>query len=360
MPIPRCLAALLHLLARASAGPGDTRYGSWVSDAYGNPSFAWRGGTSSARGAVFPTTPTVIHSAGNDRVSALLFSDGTVSLRQDEGGAKLLHGFAGNRSLYQFRGAAGYVSDGSRVLGATVIDGSAGVAPAPPLALSLGMGAAGKTAPLRGGGAVTHTVLAPWGDASVVLSLVDFGGAPPAGAVWTEAWAAGARIELGWGADAFASHDAALFQAPWSHDFALVRDSAGAPVGLADAAAIVGRAAAPRRAGAPPAPALHDPAPRPSFFVCLTCLGGGSALRSFSTRGAQVFCADGADCADASAGAPLARGAAALLRGLDNTTTGGAGGATVLALQAAVPRSGALAFLVGYLTAEDEAAIPGG
>jgi hypothetical protein len=53
---------------------------------------------------------TPLHAAGNDRVSAIVFSDGTASLRQDEGGAKLLHGFAAAPRDYQFRGAAGYVS----------------------------------------------------------------------------------------------------------------------------------------------------------------------------------------------------------------------------------------------------------
>lgn len=354
---------LLVTFTVVSGAPGDNFFGSWAADSFGNPSFAWRGGVSPDPSAIYPTTPTVLHSAGNDRISALLFSDGTVSLRQDEGGAKLLHGFTANASLYQFRGAAGFATDASGVLGATVVDGSVGVAAAPPLALALGMGYATKRAPLRGGGNVTHSIIAPFGDHSVALSIIDFEGSPPADAVWSEAWAAGARWEMGWGADINPTKDAASFQAAWAHDFVVVKDAAGAPVGLADAARIGGGRAGKRTGALPPAPSLHDPAPRPSFFVCLSCLGGTAALRSFSTRGAQVFCKDGSDCTDASAGAPLARGANALVRGLDNSTDGGAPAgrsATVLALQAAVPADGSLAFLVGYLTAADEAAAPGG
>jgi hypothetical protein len=95
--------------------------------------------------------------------------------------------------------------------------------------------------------------------------------------------------------------------------------------------------------------------------VCLSCFADGAArLSSYTTSGAQVFCADGRACADASPGAPLSRGAAALVRGLDNATAD-LGAASVLALQAALPPGGgALAFLIGYLTAEDEAAAPGG
>jgi hypothetical protein len=364
--------ALLSFVRRAAgaADPGDTAYGRWAPDVHGNPSYVFTGGASDAPDALFPTSATPLHAAGNDRVSAIVFSDGTASLRQDEGGAKLLHGFAAAPRDYQFRGAAGYVSGAGGVLGATAVDASAGVPPASPLEITLGMGYATKAAPLRGGGGVRHTLLAPFGDASVVLSLVELEPGSPEGAVWTEAWAAGARWEMGWGADAARGVNASAFQAPWAHNFSAVHDAAGALIGLADGAFIVGAArggggGGGGGGGAPRPASLHDPSPRPSFFVCLTCGAGG--LRSLTTNGAQVFCADGAACGDASAGAPLARGAAALLRGFDNATAD-FGAASVLALQARFPPGaggggggggGALAFLVGYLTAEDEAACGG-
>lgn len=352
----------------ASPSHGSTLYGFWSQDAFGNPAFTFTGGTSSLPGAVFPQTPTVIHAAGNDRVSAIIFSDGSASLRQDEGGAKLLHGsFFSDPSAYQFRGAAGYATNSTHVLSATVVDTSCGVAPSTPLVVTLGMGYATKTAPTLGGGSVNHTILAPFGDDSVVMSLVSV--APSSSATaWTEAWAVGSRWEMGWGADDFPSHNAKEFQRAWAHDFEVVYDAdSGIPIGIVDAASIIGAPSS-----APGAPSLNDPSPRPSFLICLSCMSNSperASILSFSTRGAQIFCANGTSCGDASPGAPLNRGAAALLNGLDNATAD-FGAASVIALQARFPssthaHSGApssappLAFLIGYLTAEDEASAPG-
>ena len=119
-------AAAAHL--QPPYGPaqyGSTQYGTWAPDFYNNPSYIFTGGPSSAPDSIYPSSPTILHAAGNDRVSAIIFSDGSASLRQDEGGAKLLHGgIASVPAAYQFRGAAGYLANATHVVSATVVDAS--------------------------------------------------------------------------------------------------------------------------------------------------------------------------------------------------------------------------------------------
>ena len=366
--MPRlCFALLLPLcLPITSAVPsfGDTAYGFWLPDTFGNPSFRFLGGPSPHPAALFPTSPAILHAAGNDRLSALIFSDGTASLRQDEGGPKLLHGISFSPPSFQFRGGAGYLSANGAALAASIVDGTVGLPPASPLSLTLGMGYAIKAVPaprLSPGAALQHTLLAPWGDASVLLSLAELQGAASSGAAeWTEVWAAGARFEMGWGGD-HCGGDAAAFQVAWQHAFELLRDPAtGSPVGLVEVASHAGAS------GDPTQPSKHDPAPRPSFYVCLTCFAsnGGSGLRSYTTRGGAVYCPGGtASCSGAGPLSPLAAGSP-LPGGLDNETSS-FGASAIAALQAPFPNAASAsggaatrtaAFLVGYLTPEDEAA----
>jgi len=354
---------------------GSTLFGYWTEDNYLNPAFVFTGGNSSLPFAVYPKHSTVIHSVGNDRVSAIIFSDGSASLRQDEGGAKLLHGSFFTDSLsYQFRGAAGYSSNSTHVLSASVIDTSCGIEGGTPLQVTLGMGYATKTSPVLGGGIANHTILSPFGDDSVTMSLVSLSPLTSSVTTWTEAWASGSRWEMGWGSDNFTSHNATAFQRAWAHKFDVVYDPvSGTPIGLVDAASIVGAPSLARGV-----PSLHDPSPRPSFIVCLSCMSfynsSRTSLLSYSTRGAQVFCKNGSSCNDASPGAPLNRGADALLYGLDNSTEDFRA-SSIMSLQVSIPSSAlghqqgaqsldtplfSVAFLVGYLSAEDEDSAPGG
>jgi hypothetical protein len=348
----------------SSSSYGSTLYGFWSEDVFGNPSYTFTGGNSSLPGSIFPTTPTVIHSAGNDRVSAIVFSDGSVSLRQDEGGAKLLHGsFFSNPSAYQFRGWTGYAANSTHILSATVVDTSCGIEGSTDLQIILGMGYATKASSILGGGSVNHTILAPFGDESVAMSLLTVSQLSSV-TTWTEAWATGSRWEMGWGADNVSSHNATDFQRTWAHNFEIVYDSlSGLPIGIVDAAGIIGASSLVNDSSS-----LHDPSPRPSFLVCLSCMSNSHTdythLLSYSTRGAQVFCANGTSCSDASPGAPLRRSAKALIHGLDNATND-FGVASVMALQvnfssSTNSESSPLAFLIGYLTAEDEASAPNG
>lgn len=364
----------VNVVNASNSSYGSTLFGYWSEDSYSNPSFVFTGGNSTLPFSVYPKHSTVIHSVGNDRVSAIIFSDGSASLRQDEGGAKLLHGFFSDPLNYQFRGAAGYSSNSTHVLSASIVDTSCGLEGATPLQVTLGMGYATKTSPVLGGGIVNHTILSPFGDDSVTLSLVSISPLTSSIMTWTEAWASGSRWEMGWGSDNFTSHNSTAFQRAWAHKFDVIYDPvSGAPIGLVDAASIVGAPSLARGV-----PSLHDPSPRPSFVVCLSCMtkynSSRTSLLSYSTRGAQVFCKNGLSCSDASPGAPVNRGADALIYGLDNSTED-FGASSILSLQVSIPYSASghqqgsksfytplfsVAFLVGYLSAEDEALAPGG
>jgi hypothetical protein len=389
--------SLLPLLAvvcarLTSAGPGDTLYGSWQPDPVsGTPSFVFVGGNSTSPGAIFPTSPdTALHAIGNDRLATLVFADGTLSMRQDEGGPKLLNGFGRNATAYGFRGGYGFISDEYSVLALTAVNGTVGGATNGDVyhhltSLTLGTGLVRKTldgvpvakATLYAG--VTQTLVAPFGDDSVLLSLVDVITAGPAAPVptmaWTEVWSCGDRFELGWGAPGGAYMPEG-FQKGWTHNFTRVLDPSGdgRVVGLVDVASISGSSPSPPPAsvGDLPTPSQHDPAPRPSFLLCLSCaLHGdaglsGASLASFTTDAAQLFCPPGeADCDGATIDGPARSPATgSIVRGLDNSTARGDWG-SVLALQArfpAPPRSHPpvrIGFLYGYLRAEDVEAAGG-
>ena len=181
---------------------------------------------------------TPIHVVGNDRHQLYLFSDGSASLRQDEGGPKLLNVYnASAAGGPQFGGAAGFVTprDGSpaQLLVSTVVNGT--VAPTGPVSLVLGAGfsrrvaaplvaPAVQTAPSVAG--VEATLVAPFGDDSVVLSIVTVRGSPGAAGAYTEVWAA-SRLQF----------NTAGTQSPLRHAFSPLSDPAArgaAVVGLLD------------------------------------------------------------------------------------------------------------------------------
>ena len=368
--MPRSFLALLGASAAAAAiaqqtapwgGYGDTLYGTWdLDNATGTAVYVFRGGAC----PVAPSTPesspggmtcvpvqgrTPIHIVGNDRHQLYLFSDGSASLRQDEGGPKLLNAYnASAPGGPQFGGAAGFVTprDGSpaQLLVSTVVNGT--VAPTGPVSLVLGAGfsrrvaaplvaPAVQTAPSVAG--VEATLVAPFGDDSVVLSIVTVRGSPGAAGAYTEVWAA-SRLQF----------NTAGTQSPLRHAFSPLSDPAArgaAVVGLLDepvpvAARTAGVSQQQRqqqqRHGAPPPlpqPSFDDPSPRPSFLVCLTCASaGGAGVGSFTSSSAEVY-------GDGSSG-PAQPDAGALTRGLSNSTTETAEGACVSALQVRRGREG--------------------
>lgn len=387
MPKQVLLAALLTTV---KADFGDSSYGFWTTDAFGNPAFQFTGGSSSVAGAQYPTSPVVIHHAGNDRVSAMAFSDGSVTVRQDEGGPKVINGYNSDPSVYQFRGGFGYLSNSTTVIASTAIDGTVGLGASPfsegrgmgdapnNISLVLGMGYVAKAVTVTSSLGLTQTILAPFGDDSVVLSLLTLTGSgtgprPDARAArtattsteytWTEVWSSGDRFELGWGPPGMPKG----FQANWSHSFApLVSQTTGLVFGLVDQARIADTIPPyPRPAYLSPdlpAPALHDPEPRPAFLVCLSCLLGDAALVSYTTCGSQLYCADEVPCTTASISGPVLQGVGKIIQGLDNSTSC-SGSDAVLAMQArfpaASPSYASLAFAYGYLLVEDVAAAGG-
>jgi hypothetical protein len=252
---------------------GSTPLGSWLPDAHGLPSFSVN---LSVLAAAAPTIYSDVHLVGNDRVFAFVAADGGSSVRQDEGGPKMLNDFA--PALHQFAGGVGWLfADGSP---APLCDTN--VTPSPARyhqTLTLGVARLTKTCAAAGGLSVEHTLWAPFGDAPALVSMVTItngGSAPVAGVQWLEQWAAGAPVLLAGG---------------------LVRPAAwgGAFEALPGGLGVLSRKANP--AGNPAAPVLDDdPAPRPAFFLSLDAAAAAAAAggeTGAGAPGAPSFCVDG-------------------------------------------------------------------
>ena len=98
--------ALLLCTARAQQNYsfGSTPLGDWLQDTDGLPSFAFN---LTHLAAAAPAIYSDVHLVGNDRVFAFVAADGGASLRQDEGGPKLLNDFAPD--LFQYAGGIGWL-----------------------------------------------------------------------------------------------------------------------------------------------------------------------------------------------------------------------------------------------------------
>lgn len=515
LPLP-FLLLLLHSPAYIFSTPssfsfssyGDTSYGVWEADQFGNPSYHWLGGIPSSSSSsssfstppntssptIYITQPTILHSVGNDRLKALVLSDGTVTIRQDEGGPKLLQGFTANATVYQFLGGIGYLANASHVLIATAINTTIGIGtPSPnPLTLVLGMGmvtkTVGKPIPIGtqttsssssnpSGGhrfthshthsrnnhtqpspirrihpysesnrstspveqettayiQLTHTIVAPFGDDSVVVSLIDaarWAGPYPSfestKLSWTEVWGNGDRYEMGWGADGYpvsSSVDDTLvknthpysfsssssvppssstWQQRWIHSYQLLRESStGNVIGMVDTASLAPSAKnepnqhsptspppPPPPPGLPP-PSPHDPSPRPTFFICLSCVSGGdlgfalAQLHSYTSYGSNIFACNSSSqssLSSPSVDCPVVTNTPVLYNdthGLNNDTSSTDNASTFAmritfrmnlntttapsgsVVYSNIPGAVRLGFLTGYLTEEEEASAGG-
>jgi len=275
---------------------GDTAYGSWEVDGETNtPVYVFRGGLCPSPGTnatcVDILNRTAVHAIGNDRHQLYLFSDGSASLRQDEGGPKLLNAY--ESSSRQFGGAAGFVTTvapaKAELLASTVVDSANQQNTPAPLNLVFGTGFGRRVVVPNASSifSVEATLVAPFGDDSVVLSIVKLQGVPSTMAAYTEAWSA-TRTQF----------NAAGTQSPLLHKFTTIVDGLSRAVGLLDTPVVVpvaaGSAVLTARAGtglqrdAPPplpTPSINDPSPRGTFFVCVSCSGSG--LASFSTQAAK-------------------------------------------------------------------------
>lgn len=180
----------------ATIDPDASHFGSWIlppddtPDAM--PAFRFTGGPPNdpASGAVAPTEPTIAHQVGNDRVVGAVLTNGEVSLRQDEGGAKLLNAYSAPQR--QFRGGYGFLAsaDGA-VLASTRVD-TVDSLRSGAFNLTFGAGYVRKT--VHGGGfSVDHVVLAPFGDDPALLSGVTItalrDSPAPVDLLWADQWA---------------------------------------------------------------------------------------------------------------------------------------------------------------------------
>ena len=336
------------------SGYGDTDYGFWVLDnSTQTAAFSFRGGACSDATAAalnktcIPiTNRTPIHVVGNDRHQLYVFSDGSASLRQDEGGPKMLNAY--NTTIAQFAGAAGFVtslgSDPSSLIASTVVETTVTPNSSAPLTIVLGTGFARRLAipqvPDLGISGVDATLVAPFGDDSVVLSIVTVSGTPGTAASYTETWAA-TRTQF----------NTLGIQSPLEHHFSPVSAAGMGIVGLLDepvpaAGSSVDRnrnlrdrssttkgfmspASKPLSYASPPPPApppsINDPNPRASFFVCLSCYSSGVAVGSYSASRFEVY-GTGSD-------GPALPNVSALAKGLSNSTSSTLEGSCLSALQ---------------------------
>jgi hypothetical protein len=339
----------LVLLLTGAVTVQASSFGMWAADPTGAPAFLWHGGCPPASNrTVCPTSRSLIHAAGNDRVAAVLYNDGTVALRQDEGGPKVLNGYSPPAG--QFGGALGFLADATSVLASTATDGP--LTPGGPLQATLGVGFAAKTA-ATARVRVEHAVTALFGDDSAVLITVDVeaaAGGDLDGWRWTEAWG-GLRVE----------HGGAPSPAAFAHAYTLLAGPSGAPLGLLDTVALVGRGPAPTPRGGTgglPTPSDHDEDPRPSWLVCLSCAAGApppapgaavAVVASYTTAAGELF-------GTPNSSAPVL---GAVTRGLSNTTTtGGDAGSTILQVRLAGrgAQRASFAFLFGYALPGEAAA----
>ena len=325
---------LLATLATAAAGAGRDAYaygsgrlGTWQPDRFALPSYAL-----SLENATLLNISSDLHVVGNDRMIANVAADGSLTLRQDEGGPKYLNDY--NATLFQFAGGVGWLfGEGAGVLCDT------NVSFPPPrgraLAMTFAVGRVEKEC-VAGGLSTAQTIFAPFGDIPAVVSTVTITNSG-AGAVrvrWLEQWAAGAPVILAGNVFRPSTWTAAF------EPVAPLGGGGGAPIG------VLSRKANP--AGDARVPSVDDPQPRPAFLVALDDAGAGVA---FGVDGAALF--------------PAADPRAPALAALTNSTAAPPGPdgwrRGVLALASAwltVPAGGAvsLSFCYGYVPDEGSSA----
>ena len=166
---------------------GSGHFGAWVEDRFGLPAYAYTCDQVHDPKAVTPVNPAWQsptrhwHQVGNDRLVALASNDGTVQVRQDEGGPKLLNDFDPQR--HRFAGGFGYLTDGTGVL-ATYYPGHAET-----FERTFGLGYVEKRAAGRGL-VVRQVVFAPFGDDPLLVSEVEVENRrpEPADLRWVEYW----------------------------------------------------------------------------------------------------------------------------------------------------------------------------
>eukprot|EP00756_Hemistasia_phaeocysticola_P061860 Hpha_TRINITY_DN5259_c0_g1::TRINITY_DN5259_c0_g1_i1::g.116559::m.116559 len=196
------MLGLIGLCAVGAGSYGSSNFGEWLWDDFGLPGFRYKGhpNASTLPEGHAPKGPVGAHGVGNDRVVGLVYTDGSFSLRYDEGGAKLLHAASANDS--QYRGGVGYLAElGSTgaaegIVAASVASNTLSPGVTPDFSLVFGVGYTTKTVKNTARNvSVQHALVVPFGDDGVVLSSVTItdtrGDGSPAGLrtfLWTEIW----------------------------------------------------------------------------------------------------------------------------------------------------------------------------
>jgi hypothetical protein len=189
------LAPALELLAPGAAKGqhtgmkpyGSGHFGEWITDEFGLPAYRYTCDQRTDPKAISPVhkewrSPTDhTHEVGNSRLVAAVSNYGYVQVRQDEGSPKFLNDYSPEQNHY---GAGiGFLTDGKEVL-STYYPGSG-----TSFDRVMGEGYLKKT--VKGHGyEVEHTILAPFGDDPVLMSMVKITnhGSSAAKLRWVEYW----------------------------------------------------------------------------------------------------------------------------------------------------------------------------
>jgi len=175
--------------SKAKRPYGSGHFGDWIVDDFGLPAYRYKCNQSADPKAVSPVhkewrSPTDhTHQVGNDRLVVAVSNYGYVQVRQDEGSPKFLNDYFPEESRY---GAGiGFLTDGEQVM-STYYPGNCAS-----FDRILGEGYIRKTV-RNPHFEVEQTIMAPYGDDPVVVSIVKVTncGTSPAGLRWVEYWGA--------------------------------------------------------------------------------------------------------------------------------------------------------------------------
>lgn len=265
------IGVLLATFTASFAAPTDSNYsfggsplGTWVQDAHSLPSF---GVNLSFLAHVAPTIYSDLHMVGNDRYFAFVAADGGVTLRQDEGGPKLLNDFS--PLSYQYAGGVGWLFAEDSIICDTNVTPGVGLFTQ---SMVFGVAYLKKTCAEPGGLRVEHTLWAPFGDVSALVSTVSItneGTGEPKVVTWLEQWAAGSPVLLAGGLKR---------PTTWNASFEELPGGVG----------VLSRKLNP--SGDPTVPVLaDDPSPRAAFLLSLDAAVGSSPSPSFGVDGSTLF-----------------------------------------------------------------------
>lgn len=266
---------------------GSNNWGTWGTGPYGNlPAVTYLGNSSLAQ------SDGLLFQFGNDRLVALGLDNGLVTIRQDEGGPKLLSGY--DPTHHQFRGGAGWATSDT-LLEATRCPQSGSCQN---LTIAYAVGSTWKTTSTGG---MSQAVTAPFGDVSFVVSDVNV--TVPGALAYTEIWGGLAEElrdgQLDRSASATWTHNITIMCVTEALQLRLTR-----PISTATAAGgcspadlaivILDERTAPY---APkgvwdkpfPRPSAHDPAPRAVFLAALLPKAASTSTISACTNSTALI-----------------------------------------------------------------------